>query len=121
MVCHSRASNYVLGICTVQLNHDLDYEAVLGTGHAADNQLRTLEHLGLLEVNWWGDGTGALFGRAVAAGIGREREEAGLEGREETPEQKREREKKINDARWSWVGRKTASRDPEVWSFSKRK
>ena len=45
MVCHSRASNYVLGICTMQLNHDFDYKAVRGEGHAQDNQLRTLEHL----------------------------------------------------------------------------
>jgi len=45
MVCHSRASNYVLGICTMQLNHDFDYKAVRGEGHAQDIQLRTLEHL----------------------------------------------------------------------------
>jgi mono/diheme cytochrome c family protein len=69
MVCHSRASNYVLGLCTVQLNHDFDYRAALGDGHAADNQLRTLEHLGLLEVNWWADATASLHERAAAAGV----------------------------------------------------
>lgn len=59
MVCHSRASNYVLGLCTVQLNGDYDYGAVLGPGHVVDNQLRTLEHLGVLDVNWWADGMAA--------------------------------------------------------------
>ncbi len=52
MVCHSRASNYVLGLCTVQLNRDFDYAATLGAGHATDNQLRTYEHLGILAVPW---------------------------------------------------------------------
>ncbi|MEX0670185.1 MAG: hypothetical protein WD060_07000 [Pirellulales bacterium] len=60
MLCHSRASNYVLGLCTVQLNRDYDDKAVLGEGHETDNQLRMPEHLGLLEVNWWGDGAGSL-------------------------------------------------------------
>jgi uncharacterized repeat protein (TIGR03806 family) len=55
MVCHSAVTNFVLGLCTVQLNRDLDYEAALGPGHHVDNQLRTLEHLGLLRVNWWSD------------------------------------------------------------------
>jgi len=96
MVCHSRASNYVLGLCTVQLNHDFDYKAVLGEGHATDNQLRTLENLGLLEVNWWGDGAGAWYGKAI---------EAGIEEKD----------------RWAWVGQKTASLDPDAKAFSQRK
>jgi hypothetical protein len=96
MVCHSRASNYVLGLCTVQLNHDFDYKAVLGEGHATDNQLRTLEHLGLLEVNWWGDGAGAWYGKAIKAGV-------------------EEKE------RWAWVGQKTASADPDAKTFAQRK
>ena len=54
LVCHSRAANYVLGLCTVQLNRDFDYSAALGKGYATDNQLRTLERLGVLRVNWWG-------------------------------------------------------------------
>jgi len=69
MVCHSRASNFVLGLCTVQLNRDYDYETVLGPGHATANQLRTLEQLGLLEVNWWGDAYASLAVRAKAAGM----------------------------------------------------
>ena len=96
MVCHSRASNYVLGLCTVQLNRDYDYEKVLGEGHATDNQLRTLEHLGLLEVNWWGDAAGAWFGKAVAAGV----------------EEK---------DRWPWVGRQTASADPDAKNFGSQR
>ena len=45
MVCHSRAANFVLGLSTLQMNCDHDY------GPVRDNQLRTLEHLGLLRVN----------------------------------------------------------------------
>ena len=96
MICHSRASNYVLGLCTVQLNRDYDYEKVLGEGHATDNQLRTLEHLGLLEVNWWGDGAGALHAKAVKAGIDEK-------------------------DRWPWVGRQTASADPDAGRFPQRR
>lgn len=66
MVCHSRASNFVLGLCTVQLNRDFDYAAVLGTGHAPDNQLRTLEHLGMLRSNWWSDAVAAFHGQLPA-------------------------------------------------------
>jgi len=99
MVCHSRASNYVLGLCTVQLNHDYDYAAVLGEGHATDNQLRTLEHLGLLEVSWWGDAFEMLRGRARAAGVDSERpEEIG-----------------------KWAGRQAASNDPDKGGFGRRK
>ena len=124
MVCHSRASNYVLGLCTVQLNHDFDYGAVLGPGHAQDNQLRALEHLGLLEVKWWQDAVGQLFERAVAAGIGEEDQGSGKDGRaveqaaDETDERRKEREQKVNKARWEWVGRRTASADPDAKTFA---
>ncbi|HET6575827.1 MAG TPA: PQQ-dependent sugar dehydrogenase [Fimbriiglobus sp.] len=46
LVCHSRAQNFVLGLCTVQMNKDHDY------GGRTDNQLRTLDHLGMLQVDW---------------------------------------------------------------------
>ncbi len=46
MICHSRAANYVLGFTEVQMNKDHDY------GGIRDNQLRVLEHLGLLHVNY---------------------------------------------------------------------
>src|SRR5262249_24423571 len=46
MVCHSRAANYVLGLTELQMNKDHDY------GGVVDNQLRTLEHLGVLKINW---------------------------------------------------------------------
>lgn len=39
--CHSRAANFVLGITGAQLNRDHDYAG------GRDNQLRTLEHVGL--------------------------------------------------------------------------
>ena len=67
MVCHSRAANFVLGLCTVQLNRDFDYAAVLGSGHAADNQLRTFEHLGMLRSDWWGEAVGRLQWRLQEA------------------------------------------------------
>ncbi len=41
MACHSRAANFVLGVTGAQLNRDHDY------GLVRDNQLRTLEHIGL--------------------------------------------------------------------------
>jgi uncharacterized repeat protein (TIGR03806 family) len=41
MACHSRAANYVLGLSEAQLNRDHDYSTV------RDNQLRTLEHVGV--------------------------------------------------------------------------
>ena len=40
-VCHNMAAKYVLGVNTLQLNTDHDY------GGVVDNQLRTLEHLGI--------------------------------------------------------------------------
>ena len=43
MVCHSRASNFVLGLTESQMNKLHDY----GNGRG-DNQLRVLEHLGVL-------------------------------------------------------------------------
>jgi len=46
MVCHSRAANFVLGLTTLQMNREYDY------GKARDNQLRVLEHLGILRLNW---------------------------------------------------------------------
>ncbi len=46
MVCHSRAANFVLGLTEVQMNKDHEY------GDIRDNQLRVLEHLGVLRVNW---------------------------------------------------------------------
>jgi len=46
MVCHSRAANWVLGLTELQINKVHDY------GTVSDNQLRTLEHLGLFRINW---------------------------------------------------------------------
>lgn len=69
MACHSRASNFVLGLCTVQLNRDFDYGAALGPGHHVDNQLRTLEHLGLLRVFWWGDAREEIAAPARERGL----------------------------------------------------
>ena len=46
MVCHSRAFNFVLGLSEAQMNRNHDYNGVV------DNQLRTLEHLGLFKSKW---------------------------------------------------------------------
>ena len=43
MDCHSRAANYVLGLTTLQMNKVHNYGAVL------DNQLRTLNHIGVFK------------------------------------------------------------------------
>jgi uncharacterized repeat protein (TIGR03806 family) len=40
-VCHNMAAKYVLGVTTLQMNKDHDYGGVM------DNQLRTLEHIGI--------------------------------------------------------------------------
>jgi hypothetical protein len=54
MVCHSRAANFVLGLTELQMNKVHNY------GKVADNQLRVLEHLGVLRVNWAGETKNAM-------------------------------------------------------------
>jgi uncharacterized repeat protein (TIGR03806 family) len=49
MVCHSRAQNFVLGLTELQMNKDHKY------GNVVDNQLRVLEHLKLLRLDWYGE------------------------------------------------------------------
>jgi len=44
MVCHSRAAQFVLGLHTHQMNREHDY------GTVRDNQLRAMEHAGVLKV-----------------------------------------------------------------------
>jgi uncharacterized repeat protein (TIGR03806 family) len=45
MMCHSRAAGFVLGLRESQLNREHDY------AQARDNQLRTLEHLGIFTAS----------------------------------------------------------------------
>lgn len=54
MVCHSRAANYVLGLSTLQMNKLHEY------GSVQANQLRTLEHIGLLRVDWRAEAVNSL-------------------------------------------------------------
>lgn len=46
MVCHSRAANYVLGLCEVQFNKEHEYP-----NGKKDQQLRVLEQLGMLKAD----------------------------------------------------------------------
>jgi len=59
MVCHTRAANFVLGLSTVQMNKDHDYPSGV-----RDNQLRVLEHLGVMECDWPGEARQKLQERA---------------------------------------------------------
>jgi glucose/arabinose dehydrogenase len=63
MVCHSRAANWVLGLTELQMNKVHDY------GGVCDNQLRTLEHLGVLQVNWMDEARNALREEAKEKGL----------------------------------------------------
>jgi uncharacterized repeat protein (TIGR03806 family) len=73
MVCHSRAANYVLGLTEVQMNKEHDY------GGVRDNQLRVLEHLGVLRVNYMEELRGALREEAKAKGQSDKEIDAALE------------------------------------------
>jgi hypothetical protein len=64
MVCHSRAANFVLGLTELQMNKLHDY------GDVRDNQLRVLEHLSVLRVNWMEETKNALRQEAEAKGLG---------------------------------------------------
>lgn len=63
MVCHSRAANWVLGLTSIQMNKTHRY------GTVADNQLRVLEHLGLLKVNWFEETRANLLEEGRAKGL----------------------------------------------------
>jgi hypothetical protein len=63
MVCHSRAANFVLGLTELQMNKEHDY------GGVRDNQLRVLEHLGVLRVNWMEETKNRLRQEAEAKGM----------------------------------------------------
>jgi hypothetical protein len=63
MVCHSRAANFVLGLTELQMNKVHDY------GGVADNQLRTLEHLGVFRINWADEAKNLMREEAKAKGL----------------------------------------------------
>jgi uncharacterized repeat protein (TIGR03806 family) len=67
LVCHSRAANWVLGLTTLQMNKMHDY------GGIQDNQLRVLEHLGLLKVNWHAEAIALLRDQAKQDGLSERR------------------------------------------------
>ncbi|HWB13777.1 MAG TPA: PQQ-dependent sugar dehydrogenase [Pirellulales bacterium] len=72
MVCHSRAANFVLGVSTLQLNRDHDYGGVI------DNQLRVLEHLGLLRANYDSEAVEALRDELLKTGLSDEQANAAI-------------------------------------------
>jgi uncharacterized repeat protein (TIGR03806 family) len=55
MVCHSRAANYVLGLTEHQMNKNHVYP-----NGRTDNQLRVLEHLGMLKCDWYAEVQGGI-------------------------------------------------------------
>ncbi len=59
MVCHSRAQNFVLGLCELQMNRDHDY----GAGRP-ENQIRALERLGLFRTDWAAEVKGRVKGES---------------------------------------------------------
>src|SRR5262249_7174116 len=63
MVCHSRAANFALGLTELQMNKTHHYGVVV------DNQLRTLEHLGVFRVNWAEDTKALMREEAKAKGM----------------------------------------------------
>jgi len=63
MVCHSRAANWVLGLTELQMNKEHDY------GGVRDNQFRTLEHLGVLKVNWYAEAKARLRRQCEEKGL----------------------------------------------------
>ena len=54
MTCHSRAAQFVLGVTTLQMNREHDYNGVKA------NQLRTLAHIGLFDLKPDKDGVAKL-------------------------------------------------------------
>jgi glucose/arabinose dehydrogenase len=66
MVCHSRAANWVLGLTEIQMNKVHNYGAV------AANQLRVLERLGLLKVNWYEEARKLLRDEGLQKGMSEE-------------------------------------------------
>jgi glucose/arabinose dehydrogenase/mono/diheme cytochrome c family protein len=73
MACHSRAANFVLGPSELQMNREHDY------GGVRDNQLRTLEHLGVLRVNWVEEVRADMRDEAKAKGMTDQEADAYLE------------------------------------------
>jgi hypothetical protein len=63
MVCHSRAAGFVLGLTEAQMNKTHQY------GATTDNQLRVLEHLGVLESKWLDYERDVIPRELAAAGI----------------------------------------------------
>jgi uncharacterized repeat protein (TIGR03806 family) len=63
MVCHSRAANFVLGLSELQMNKIHDY------GGVRANQLRTLEHLSMLRVNYYEEAKTGLQESLKAKGV----------------------------------------------------
>jgi glucose/arabinose dehydrogenase len=83
MVCHSRAANFVLGLTEQQMNREHTY------GSVTDNQLRVLEHLGALKVDWAEYERDAVSKELSAQGVSGEQKEKLLKQMEAAPSQRK--------------------------------
>jgi putative heme-binding domain-containing protein len=69
MSCHSRAAGHVLGMTVLQMNKQHEDADERDDKSVAANQLRTLEQLGVLRVDWY-EGAKATLGKQFrAAGL----------------------------------------------------
>lgn len=83
MICHSRAANFVLGLSTVQMNREHDY------GGVVDQQLRVLEHLGLVKLGgWMSEHTAAIRRELQEQGLADKELDAALKQRTATRDQR---------------------------------
>lgn len=63
LVCHSRAANFVLGLSELQFNKEHDF------GPVRDQQLRVLEHLGVVKINAFEDLKSSMRDELKAQGL----------------------------------------------------
>ena len=83
MVCHTRAANFVLGLCELQMNKQHDYPA------GRQNQLECLEALGVLKINPGNEYKDAVRVRAGADGLKDKELDAFVNGVMNTSEQRK--------------------------------
>ncbi len=78
MVCHTRAAGYLLGLTTVQMNREHEYELNEPERSVRSNQLEALEGMGILKTNWAAQAQESLRENLQAAGHSNEKIEKQL-------------------------------------------